>query len=998
MKIAAAIIAYNCEKQLSELLDSVKKQVDYIVVAIDPKTTDGTRAVAEKYGAIVCDGLDVLETGFSEARDLSFAHVPKDADWTIWLDTDDILRCDIPLRELCGRMPPEASGIALPYAYFRDAFGNITTLFDRERVLRMAHGPRWKGYLHEVVEMERMGKFIRPYNTPEEAPVWVEHKNRHEDGKGGRNFTLLEKWLAAEPGSSRCMWYFGMQYFAGNDWEKAADWFERAVAANPAQELEPWQGLVYASKAYKNLGQNDKAIGAANRAMMMFPDLADPYHDMSYAYQAAGDWQKAIWWHEQGLAKNQPGGPIMVNPLDYTYNPFVTIHTSYAMLGRFEEALAKIEAALAIRPDPAVQKVRDAYAHRVYRRRAIDGGMTLANHLATTAELDKAKRVIESMPAGAAEDEPQVLQGAGVIRKATAHLALPERYEDYYFQMQEPDRAPNDRHRWIADHAVATGVKRVLWVGAGNFAGPFLLAERGIKVVVVDCDPRRIRLGNAEAAKRRYLRRSYNPDAGRRIPVMLKRGKHNPDLLIQFWYGYGERLPDAAKNLAPYDLVVCGGLITKVPDPTALVRATSELGARVLHTVHDARSLVAPTPPPDTVRMFSRLELEQMFSGRNRILESRTFGSDQRLVAMEYAPNENWGTPEHPSVVIYCGPGWEEWTPDQIDEKGLGGSETAVVLLARELVRKGMRVTVYAPAEGVWGGVVYRHWSKFNPAAGCWAFVSWRNPRIFDNEVAAVRKVLWIHDTDYRELLTEERAAKVDSVWAMSEWHRGHLLEVYPFLEDKVLVVGNGIDPSRFVGQESRKLTKTVYSSSPDRGLEQALTYWPKIREAVPEAELHVFYDWVNYDLMRGPADYKHKIVQMAAQDGVIWRGRVGQRELARELVTSAVLLYPGPHDFCETYGITFLEAQAAGCVPVTRDNGALPETNRYGIIRPNDSSEDEWVRAVQEALNYSESDRTKMREWALAQTWEAVADRIIAWAIAADKADLPVPVETAGN
>lgn len=311
-----------------------------------------------------------------------------------------------------------------------------------------------------------------------------------------------------------------------------------------------------------------------------------------------------------------------------------------------------------------------------------------------------------------------------------------------------------------------------------------------------------------------------------------------------------------------------------------------------------------------------------------------------------------------------------------------------MVLLAKEMVRKGMRVTVYGPTEGVWDGVVYRHFSKFDPRAGCYKLVSWRNPRIFDNEINAARKALWVHDTDYRDLVTEERMAKVDDIWVLSEWHRKHWEEMYPYSTGKTVVIGNGIDPARFSGTEERNPLRLAYSSSPDRGLEQVLGYWPKIRQACGETTLDIFYDWTNYDLMGGPADYKAKIMALANQVGVNWRGRVGQRALASELLRASVLLYPGPHDFCETYGITFLEAQAAGCVPVTRDNGALPETNRYGIIKPNDSTEDEWVSAVQAALARTESERAEMSAWAKTQTWEAVASRVIQHLIAAQKAN----------
>ena len=138
---------------------------------------------------------------------------------------------------------------------------------------------------------------------------------------------------------------------------------------------------------------------------------------------------------------------------------------------------------------------------------------------------------------------------------------------------------------------------------------------------------------------------------------------------------------------------------------------------------------------------------------------------------------------------------------------------------------------------------------------------------------------------------------------------------------------------------------------------------------------------------------YKDYMLRLSKQEGINWRGRIGQRELAREMMRSSVLLYPGPHDFCETFCITALESQAAGCVPVTRDNGALPETNAHGIVLPNASDTEKWVTAIQEARSRTEDERTTMRLWAMTKTWREVANRILTWAIAAEKAaDPPAP------
>jgi glycosyltransferase involved in cell wall biosynthesis len=128
------------------------------------------------------------------------------------------------------------------------------------------------------------------------------------------------------------------------------------------------------------------------------------------------------------------------------------------------------------------------------------------------------------------------------------------------------------------------------------------------------------------------------------------------------------------------------------------------------------------------------------------------------------------------------------------------------------------------------------------------------------------------------------------------------------------------------------------------------LTVWLRIRERVPDAELHVFYGWDVFDrvAVTNPAlvAYKQHVLSLAAaaggeEGGVFFRGRIGQLDLAREMEEARVLAYPTA--FLETSCITAMEARAAGLAIVTSDLGALKETvGRHGLLIPWVEDEDE--------------------------------------------------------
>jgi hypothetical protein len=58
-------------------------------------------------------------------------------------------------------------------------------------------------------------------------------------------------------------------------------------------------------------------------------------------------------------------------------------------------------------------------------------------------------------------------------------------------------------------------------------------------------------------------------------------------------------------------------------------------------------------------------------------------------------PPKTWGDK---SIVILCGKGYEEWGPHTLD-KGMGGSEEAIIYLSREMGKRGWEVTVFGEVD-----------------------------------------------------------------------------------------------------------------------------------------------------------------------------------------------------------------------------------------------------------------------------------------------------------
>jgi len=330
-------------------------------------------------------------------------------------------------------------------------------------------------------------------------------------------------------------------------------------------------------------------------------------------------------------------------------------------------------------------------------------------------------------------------------------------------------------------------------------------------------------------------------------------------------------------------------------------------------------------------------------------------------------------------IILYTGPALERWNPNTWAETGMGGSETMAWHMARLLRARGHRVRVYADCtptmQGVFQGVEWYDSSRFHNLR-CDVLIVSRDPRAVDPErrVEAGCRLLWMHDVHCGEALTHRRDLRFDRILCLSDWHRTCFLSLYPLVDaNRVVVTRNGIDLSLFsedqrwvdcreedseegdlVRREDsvpRNPHKAVYSSSPDRGLQTALDCWKDVRKAIPDAELHVYYGFDNWEksarmLNDGPQQQSVRYLKQLAQStpGVVVHGRIRQAELAREFLSAGVWAYPTW--WTETSCLTAMEAQAAGLYMVTSPLAALNETvGDRGVLIEGDWSDPQYWR-----------------------------------------------------
>lgn len=363
-------------------------------------------------------------------------------------------------------------------------------------------------------------------------------------------------------------------------------------------------------------------------------------------------------------------------------------------------------------------------------------------------------------------------------------------------------------------------------------------------------------------------------------------------------------------------------------------------------------------------------------------------------------------------LVIYCGNTIHQWNPELFKTKGFGGSEEAVINLSRELAKLGWNVTVYnncghkALVEQITTrepgqdfktvSVTYRPFWEWNYRDKQDVVILWRWCKPLDAEINTTKLFVDLHDVPVPGEFTPERLAKITKVMVKTQFHRSFLPNVP---DDKIAVIPNGIDFSLL--ESTPPIKKDPYlvinTSSPDRSLDVLPKLWKEVKKRVPQARLQWAYGWDLFE-QAWATDTKKiawmRETQKAMDEADIESlGKLTQAEVGKLYQRASILAYPT--EFAEIDCISVKKAQAARCLPVTTDFGALNESIKYGekihsTKKANEwnkpyqfhfgledkEAQQQWIEAVVKQLNRPTYNLNTLEEWSHQFEWPKIAAR----------------------
>ena len=364
------------------------------------------------------------------------------------------------------------------------------------------------------------------------------------------------------------------------------------------------------------------------------------------------------------------------------------------------------------------------------------------------------------------------------------------------------------------------------------------------------------------------------------------------------------------------------------------------------------------------------------------------------------------------SIAFYCNEygnaWWPNFGPSSVgpNANGVGGSEEAVIYIARTLASAGYDVRVYADpiASDIGtisidsGFLTWQHYSCFDVTQELDIFISWRYAASIMLGLHAKQRFLWIHDLIDPYVFPTRYWDKVTGIFVQSEFHREFILQ-YAIDNSNVYVVPNGVYMSNNChGPNHNDIF--VYGSSPNRGLEEVLKVWPAIKRFIPTATLEVYYGFnANVDIQLGRqmgssyTNWKQKLLRLLGQEGVYYKQTVDHNTLMTAYSRTGFILYPTY--FQETGCITIMKAMACGSIPITsrliesvlynltKGYDLGPSTALNLIIGRNETSysqwiNEEWLPSVLRVSTYSYEEikqiRKQMKKYGRSMSWEKSA------------------------
>jgi glycosyltransferase involved in cell wall biosynthesis len=260
------------------------------------------------------------------------------------------------------------------------------------------------------------------------------------------------------------------------------------------------------------------------------------------------------------------------------------------------------------------------------------------------------------------------------------------------------------------------------------------------------------------------------------------------------------------------------------------------------------------------------------------------------------------------------------------------------------------------------------------------------NPFIYHDLHNVSKIFLWSHDIGFQsafegKIMRDEGKHflkniqdKIKGIVCLTNFHTELMKNHYGLDKTPFYTIGHGLNENEDDNKIQKVKHRFIYTSYPNRGLDFLLKIFPLIREEFGDAELHIYRDESTF------SETQNEVINMCS-DYIKKKGYAPNTEIQKAFQEAEVWLYPT--NYVETFCISAIEAQSAGCLCITSALGALNETvdDRGVLINECQYGSKEYIEKVLKSVriffnsNLYDNKIARAKEWARSKSWKSVAN-----------------------
>jgi hypothetical protein len=315
-------------------------------------------------------------------------------------------------------------------------------------------------------------------------------------------------------------------------------------------------------------------------------------------------------------------------------------------------------------------------------------------------------------------------------------------------------------------------------------------------------------------------------------------------------------------------------------------------------------------------------------------------------------------------ILIYTGFCDKKWNYSYSQNSALGGSERAVINIAKYLqkdyniyiggdVEEEIYENIRFIKEENLGNLLRENYfttiiiSRFINFFELYPFFKTKNLFIWGHDV----NLLTRSANPQKALnILNKWNSKINNYICLTEWQKQRYENTYPMIKGKIILINNGINLDLFSKNINKKKNRFVFTSGPARGLGRVLELWPEICNKLENAELK-FATYTNFPC----TEEDNKMQEIISKyNNIHFMGKLNPIELYELQASSDYWLYPT--NFDETSCITALEMLYNEVICVYYPRAGLTDTVGEFGIKVSEGNE------INSIINLTEEDKIRIR------------------------------------